>query len=233
MKCCRADRLGIFTVNLVVDPLTACLQGLLPSARLRETTLPLSQPLRLLLINPEGMDVPLSGEETDAIFEAPPYWSFCWGSGKAVAARLLDNAKSLHGKTVLDFGSGSGVVAIAAALAGAARVIACDSDPVALEAVRINADLNGCRVETLPDLNQLDGKVDLLLAADVLYDVDNLPLLQIFRHRASAVLVADSRIRNLNEPGYTLIDEVEAVTEPDLGESESVKIVRFYRAGGC
>ena len=219
-------------MNIPVDPLTACLQGLLPSARLRETELQLRVPLRLLLIDPEGWDVPLSGEETDAIFEAPPYWSFCWGSGRALAARLLARPELVEDKTVLDFGSGSGVVAIAAALAGARRVTACDCDPVARQAIQINAERNGCAIETVAMLDDLDETPDLLLAADVLYDRDNLPLLQPFRRRAASVLLADSRIGDLRAPGYTLIGEDEAVTIPDLGESETVKRVRFYRATG-
>ncbi len=217
-------------MNIVVDPLSQTLRNLLPSARLRETILSLSSPLRLMLIDPEGMDVPLSGEETDAIFEAPPYWSFCWGSGKALADRLLTHPALVQGKTVLDFGCGSGVVAIAAALAGAKRVIACDLDPIALDAARINAQLNDCTLETLPDLSLLRGTVDLLLAADVLYDSDNLGLLQVFRHCASEVLLADSRVRDLSEPGYHLLDAADAVTEPDLGELDSVRTVHFYRA---
>ncbi|TNE75871.1 MAG: methyltransferase domain-containing protein [Gammaproteobacteria bacterium] len=186
-----------------------------------------------MLIDPEGMDVPLSGEETDAIFEAPPYWSFCWGSGRALAQRLLSKPELVAGKTVLDFGCGSGVVAIAAAMAGACRVIACDSDPVAREAALINAALNHCNLEVLADFSHLETPVDLLLAADVLYDSDNLPLLQLFRRRAERVLLADSRISNLREPGYSQMDEIDAVTVPDLGELDSVKTVRFYRAGGA
>ena len=72
--------------------------------------------------------------------------------------------------------------------------------------------------------------VDMLLAADVLYDRDNLELLQVFRHCASEILLADSRIRDLCEPGYHFLDATDAVTEPDLGELESVRTVRFYRA---
>jgi len=217
-------------VSVAIDTLSHTLKNLLPSARLQETTLSLSSPLRLMLIDPEGMDVPLSGGETDAIFEAPPYWSFCWGSGKALADRLLMTPSLVLGKTVLDFGCGSGVVAVAAALAGARRVIACDLDPIALEAVRINARLNDCNIETLADLSLLEESVDLLLAADVLYDRDNLGLLQVFRHCAPEVLLADSRVRDLCEPGYHLLDSTDAVTEPDLGELDSVRTVRFYRA---
>ncbi|MCG2973986.1 50S ribosomal protein L11 methyltransferase, partial [Escherichia coli] len=72
-------------------------------------------------------------------------------------------------KVVLDFGAGSGVVAIAAKLAGAKRVICCDIDAVSLAACRENARLNSVELEYLEDLYQSE-QVDVLLAADVLYD---------------------------------------------------------------
>jgi ribosomal protein L11 methyltransferase len=72
----------------------------------------------------------------------------------------------LAGATVLDYGCGSGILAIAACLYGAARVIAVDIDPQALQATRQNAETNGVadRIETwLPDLAPTDA-VDVVLA---------------------------------------------------------------------
>lgn len=208
------------------------LQSLLPTARLRQQTVLLDHDLTLWLIDPEGMDAPLGSGEAAAVFAEPPYWSFCWGSGLALARRILATPQCVQGKTILDLGCGSGVVAIAAAKAGARRVIACDLDPWALQATQLNAAGNGIELELLDNFTKLDQQVDLMVAADVLYDWDNLPLLQSFREVAREVWLADSRVANFSEPGYQAVGEERAVTLPDLGESETVKNVRFYHAAG-
>ncbi len=207
--------------------LSAHLRGLLPTARLRRQ--PVLPDFPLWLIDPSGMDAPLPDREAAAVFAEPPYWCFCWGSGLALAQRFAARPELVRGRTVLDFGCGSGVVAIAAARAGAARVIACDLDPWALRATVLNARENGVSLELFDSLDELTEPVDLLLAADVLYDQDNRPLLQRFPRCAREVLLADSRVRDFAEPGYVPAGEERAVTLPDLGESEAVKTVRFYR----
>lgn len=203
---------------------------MLPTARLqRQLVLP-EHDLVLWLIDPDGMDVSLSDDEAGAVFDQPPYWCFCWGSGLALARRLLASVEDVRDKVVLDLGSGSGVVAIAAVKAGARRVMACDLDPWALQATRVNAVANGVELELLANLDELHGTVDLLVAADVLYDQGNQPLLQQFRRLASDVWLADSRVHDFSERGYQAEGQERAVTLPDLGESEMVKTVRFYRA---
>lgn len=126
----------------------------------------------------------------------PPYWASVWAGGQALARHLLDHPELAAGRRVLDLASGSGLVAIAAALAGAERVTANDVDPYAVAAVTANARAN--RVElavTGGDL--LDGPVhaDLLLAGDVLYDAGLaarvLPFLQRAADRGVEVLVGD------------------------------------------
>ena len=91
--------------------LEAHIQSLLPSAQLKLSALcfnsAVSHELKLWLIDPEGMNAPLNAEETRAIFANPPYWSFCWGSGLALAERLLRGVYPVKGKTVLDFGCGA------------------------------------------------------------------------------------------------------------------------------
>jgi predicted nicotinamide N-methyase len=107
---------------------------------------------------------------------APPYWAFAWPGGQALARHLLDHRELVRGRQVLDFAAGSGIAAIAAARAGAARVEAAEIDPVAAAAIRLNAALNGVAVETvLEDLMTLDpatlaGRWDLVLAGDVCYE---------------------------------------------------------------
>src|SRR5215831_7657497 len=71
----------------------------------------------------------LTEEELQAQGIPPPYWAFAWAGGQALARYLLDQPDRVRGAAVLDFGSGSGLVAIAAAKAGAASVRAADIDP--------------------------------------------------------------------------------------------------------
>ena len=73
----------------------------------------------------------------------PPFWAFAWAGGQALARYLLDHPETVKGRRVIDIASGSGLVAIAAARAGAAAVTAYDIDPLAAAAITVNADANG------------------------------------------------------------------------------------------
>ncbi len=112
------------------------------------------------------------------------------------------NPDYVRGKRVLDFGAGSGVVAIAAKQAGAAEVVACDIDTLALLACKANAELNGVELSYSDDFYQLNEQFDVLLAADVLYDISNRHFLDEFLQRVKQVLVADSRVKNFPAPHY-------------------------------
>ena len=72
----------------------------------------------------------------------PPFWAFAWAGGQALARYLLDRPEIVAGRAVLDFGSGSGLVAIAAAKAGARQVLAAEIDHFAAAAIAMNAALN-------------------------------------------------------------------------------------------
>src|SRR6266849_7031179 len=86
-------------------------------------------------------------EESLARFGTPPpFWAFAWAGGQALARYLLDHPESVAGREVLDLGSGSGIVAIAAAMAGAKSVTASEIDPFAAAAIGLNAALNGVAV---------------------------------------------------------------------------------------
>lgn len=211
--------------------LDTALRALLPGARLAPAPLPLVPELQLWLINADYPVGPLPPAVAQVLMEAPPYWAFCWGSGAVLARWLLDHPEAVRGKTVLDFGAGSGVVAVAAALAGARRAIACDIDPQSLAAARANARLNRVQIGELADFFRLAEPVDLVVAADVLYDRDNRPFLAAFRECAPTVLVADSRVRDFAEPGYRKLWSQDCIAVPDLGEAEWVKHVTVYGAG--
>ena len=158
------------------EQLSLPLQQLLGDARLNACHLP-GTDLQLWLIDIDNMDRAFDAEETRRILADPPYWCFCWASGLALARWIAQNPHWVHGKRVLDFGSGSGVVAIAAVKAGALEVVACDLDPLALSACRANAELNEVTLGYSADFFAEQDRFDLIIVADVLYDRANLPLL--------------------------------------------------------
>lgn len=112
---------------------------------------------------------------TEAELEAtglpPPYWAFAWAGGQALARFLLDHPEIVAGKSVLDFGAGSGLGAIAAAKAGATSVLAADIDALAQAAITLNAEANGVSVTvTGEDLIGQSGVAEMLLIGDMCYE---------------------------------------------------------------
>ena len=176
------------------------------------------------------MDRSFTADETRRILYEPPYWAFCWASGLALARYLAEQPHWVQGKRVLDFGAGSGVAAIAAARAGALEVLACDLDPLALAACRANAELNDVQLHYSSDFFAEADRFDLILVADVLYDRENLPLLDQFLTRGQQVLVADSRVRDFKHPLYRQLDSLKALTLPDLAEPHEFRNVSLYHA---
>lgn len=187
--------------------------------------------ISLHLFDPRVLEGPLSHEEAQAVVAEPAYWSFCWASGQVLASYILAHPELVKERVVLDFGSGSGIVAIAAAMAGARESIACDIDPAALDAAAANARLNGVKVSLCDDWNRCPENVEVVTAADVLYDPENRPLLALFRQASPRVLLADSRMKCLGDDHYQLRTTVEARTWPDLHEFEEFNRVRVYLAG--
>lgn len=103
----------------------------------------------------------------------PPYWAFAWAGGQALARYVLDHGADIgaRGAAALDFGSGSGLVAIAAAKAGAASVLAADIDPFAAAAIRQNALDNGVQLDvTTDDVIGRDNPWTLILIGDMCYE---------------------------------------------------------------
>ncbi len=126
-----------------------------------------------------------------------PFWAFPWAGGQALARHVLDHPELVRGRRVLDFASGSGLVAIAAARAGAAEVTAADQDPFCEAALALNAALNGVAVAFRPGDaigDPLPG-VDVVLAGDVFYErrlaEDGLRWFRALAGRGLSVLVGD------------------------------------------
>jgi predicted nicotinamide N-methyase len=103
---------------------------------------------------------------------ATPYWAFPWPGGQALSRYLLDHPERVRGKRVLDFASGSGLIGIAAAKAGAAKVLAFDIDPMAKAATRLNAEINDVKVEELRKVSMEKpfNKADIIVTGDVCYN---------------------------------------------------------------
>jgi predicted nicotinamide N-methyase len=151
---------------------------------------------------------------------SPPYWAFCWGSGQALARWLLDHPDEVTGLVVVDFGCGSGVAGIAAALAGASRVVAVDLDPNARHAATANALENGVKPERFVSSAEIPGDWDLVLASDVLYERGLHPVVEQLRQRALAsgarLMAAEpERPGNPGHPGEPL-RRYEVRTFPDV-----------------
>jgi predicted nicotinamide N-methyase len=130
----------------------------------------------------------------------PPFWAFAWAGGQALARYLLDHPEGVTGRHAIDVASGSGLVAIAAMLAGAAAVTAYDIDPLAAAAIAVNAEANGVAVPVvLADVRLHDDLpspgTDLMLVADAFYEkelaAEVLRLAERSRDRGAAVLIGD------------------------------------------
>ncbi|MCV3767328.1 class I SAM-dependent methyltransferase [Rhizobium sp. TRM95796] len=135
-------------------------------------------------------------EELEEIGLPPPFWAFAWAGGQGLARYILDHPDCVTGKRVVDFASGSGLVAIAAAKARARSVSAVDIDPWTETAIALNSDLNA--VEIFFSGDNLIGEpinADVLLAGDVFYDksfADALiPWFESLRKQGTEVIVGD------------------------------------------
>jgi predicted nicotinamide N-methyase len=179
--------------------------------------------------------------------EAPPFWAFPWAGGQGLARYVLDNPRVVRGRRVLDVASGSGLVAIAAAKAGAASVTAGDIDELAVAAIGVNAAANGVSGVVAarlfdfadgPDAGDGGGTSaggpGVVLAADVFYQRELASLALAFLTRAARsgadVLIAD--------PGRAFVPEtvlipVATYEVPVLSvlEDGTVKTVTIYKPG--
>lgn len=135
-------------------------------------TPPLVPEIRLHLAT-EMTPIWQASEETLARGEVPPpFWAFAWAGGQALARFLLDHPQLVDGRSLLDFGSGSGLVAIAAKKAGAARVVAAEIDRLAAAAIALNAALNEVAIEiaTADPIDAPDGAWTMITAGDICYE---------------------------------------------------------------
>lgn len=133
----------------------------------------------------------------------PPFWAFAWAGGQALARHILDHPELVAGQRVLDFGAGSGLVSIAAAMAGAASVTAAEIDRFAGVAIALNAALNGVAVALEPeDVIGRDGASwDVVLVGDMCYERPLADRLTAWLRR----LAAQGKPVFLGDPGRTYL----------------------------
>ncbi len=164
---------------------------------------------------------------------APPFWAFPWAGGQALSHYVLDNPDLVRGKLVLDLASGSGLVAVAAALAGAAQVVANDIDPMCEAAVALNAELNAVSIDYLGG-NLLDGDppdYDVILAADVFYEQTPARLFRAMLERCHAngslILAGDPGRTYFPRDAFRQVAEYDVTTTTEI-ENNPVKSARVW-----
>ncbi len=163
----------------------------------------------------------LEGENDDA---PPPYWAYHWAGGNVLARHLSTCPEAVRGRHVLDLGTGSGLVAIAAAKAGARKVTAADIDPYAIAAAELNALANGVAIEAIcADLTTGPAPdVDMVLAGDLFYAPELATRVTAFLDRCRAagidVLVGDPGRDFLPHPRLRRIAKYAV---PDFGDASA------------
>lgn len=173
-----------------------------------------------------------AGSRLSRLGDTPPYWAYHWAGGTVLARHILDHPEIVRGKSLIDLGSGSGVVGIAAMKAGAKVVTAIDIDPYATAATLLNAQANDVNLTAFTGELTSSPQADLVLAGDVFYD----PVLAekmsgLFSECVAAgiaVLVGDMGRKPLP------IERLEPLAEyevPDFGQTQLLKAKVFKYKG--
>ena len=155
----------------------------------------------------------------------PPFWAFAWAGGQALARYLLDRPETVAGRFVFDFGSGSGLVAIAAAKAGARSVVAAEIDHFAVAAISANASLNRVAVAvTIADpIDTADPRWEIVTAGDVCYERDMtdrlVPWLRSLAGDGCLVLLGDPGRAYLPTDGLRRLASYTVPTSRELEDS--------------
>jgi predicted nicotinamide N-methyase len=199
-------------------------------ANTRLITPPLTPEIRLRLADEAVPIWKKTEEELGAMGLPPPFWAFAWAGGQALARYALDNSPLVKGKRVLDFASGSGLVAIAAAKAGAAEIAASDIDSFAIAAIEVNAAENGAAVlPRLADLIGADEGWEVVLAGDIAYEQElagaAMDWLASLARRGATVLIGDPR------RSYLPLDRLDCVTEYSVPVTRELEDSEIKRTG--
>ena len=165
-------------------------------------------------------------EELGEMNVPPPYWAFAWAGGQALARYLLDNPEPVARAHVLDLGSGSGLTAIAAMRAGAARVLASDIDALALAAIDLNAAANAVAVEATREdlLAGAPGRFDVVLVGDLFYErmlaERVLAFIEVASANGAKILVGDPRRSYFPRDRFRQVAEYAVPVTRELEDAE-------------
>jgi predicted nicotinamide N-methyase len=191
---------------------------------------PLTPEIRLRLADEAVPIWKKTEDELGAMGLPPPFWAFAWAGGQALARYTLDHPALVKGKRVLDFASGSGLIAIATAKAGAAEVTASDIDVFAIAAIEANAVDNDVAVRArLEDLIGADDGWEVVLAGDIAYEKDfagaAMDWLQSLARRGATVLIGDPR------RSYLPLDRLDCVIEYSVPVTRELEDSEIKRTG--
>ena len=156
----------------------------------------------------------------------PPFWAFAWAGGQAVARYILDHPEEVAGRTVFDLATGSGIIAIAAMKAGAARATGCDIDRFCSDAVALNAGANHVQVGFIGEdpLDRPPPQVEVITAGDIAYEKPLAEKVRAWLKRAQAqgsrVLIGDPRRTYFDETGLVQLAEYRVSTTRELEDLE-------------
>ncbi len=173
-------------------------------------------------------------DELGEINVPPPYWAFAWAGGQALARYLLDNPEISRESHVIDLGTGSGINAIAAKMAGASQVLANDIDRLALSAVALNATANSVLIEISPgDLLHLPPQTfGVILVGDLFYERQLADRVLAFIEASAAlgatVLIGDPKRNYFPEGRFTRVAEYQVPVSREL-EDADVKNTAVWR----
>lgn len=172
-------------------------------------------------------------DDLEKIGLPPPFWAFAWAGGQGLARYILDHPDRVEGKTILDFASGAGLVAIAAAKAGAAHIEANEIDEFALAAISLNAADNGVSVNLRGgDLVGSDDGWDVVLAGDIAYEREMTARVFVWLHqlarRGATVLIGDPGRAFLPKQGLEELAEYRVPTTREIEDAE-IKRTKVFR----
>ena len=152
----------------------------------------------------------------------PPFWAFAWAGGQALARYVLDHPEIVAGKRVLDFATGSGLVGIAAMMAGARSVLGADIDPFCAAAVALNAEVNGVQMAFTAEnlLEREPPDVDVILAGDISYEKPVAERVRAWlaeaRARGTRIFFGDPRRSYFSTDGLVQLAQYEVETTREL-----------------